>query len=72
MNEKEFKVHAYGKSELAMMYFPGNSKKVALTKFRLWLLRNKRLKGFVSRESKFFTPKQVEIILEELGEPEPP
>ena len=71
MNEKEFKIHAYGKSELAMMYFPGDSKKVALTKFRLWLLRNKKLRGFVSRETKFFTPKQVRIIVDELGDPEP-
>ena len=70
MKEKEFKIHAYGKSDLAMLYFPGDGKKEALTKFRLWLLRNKRLRGFVSRESKFFTPKQVKIILEELGEPD--
>ena len=71
MKEKEFRIRAYGKSELAMMYFPGDNKKIALTKFRLWLLRNKKLRGFVSRDSKYFTPKQVRIIVDELGEPEP-
>ena len=71
MNEKEFKIHAYGKSELAMMYFPGDSKRSALRKFRFWLSLNKKLKHFVSRNYKFFTPKQVRIIVDELGDPEP-
>ena len=70
MKEKEFKIHAYGKSELAMLYFPNDGKKEALNKFRTWLQRNKRLKGFVSRHSNYYTPKQVKIIVEELGEPD--
>ena len=70
MNEKEFKIHAYGKSELAMMYFPGDSPERALKKFRFWLSLNKKLKHFVSRNYKFFTPKQVKIIFDELGEPD--
>ena len=65
-----FKIHAYGKSELAMLYFPGDGKKEALNKFRTWLQRNRRLKGFVSRQSNYYTPKQVKIIVEELGEPD--
>ena len=70
MKEKEFKIHAYGKSELAMLYFPHDGKKEALNKFRTWLQRNRRLKGFVSRQSNYYTPKQVKIIVEELGEPD--
>jgi hypothetical protein len=65
-----FKIHAYGKSELAMMYFPGDSKELALKKLRCWFAKNKNLKHFVSREKKYFTPKQVKIIIEELGEPD--
>jgi hypothetical protein len=70
MNEKEFKIHAYGKSELAMKYFPGDNKELALKKLRCWFSKNKKLKHFVSREKKYFTPKQVKIIIEELGEPD--
>ena len=36
MKEKEFKIHAYGKSELAMLYFPGDNKELALKKLRCW------------------------------------
>ena len=70
MKEKEFKIHAYGKSELAMLYFPGDNKELALKKLRCWFAKNKNLKHFVSREKKYFTPKQVKIIIEELGEPD--
>ena len=70
MKEKEFKIHAYGKSELAMLYFPGDNKELALKKLRCWLAKNKKLRHFVSREKKYFTPKQVKIIIEELGEPD--
>ena len=70
MKEKEFKVHAYGKSELAMMYFPGDNKELALKKLRCWFAKNKKLKHFVSRNYKFFTPKQGKTIFDELGEPD--
>ena len=69
MNEKEFKIRAYGKCELAMMYFPENSKHTALKKLRFWLSVNERLKHLVSREKNHYTPKQVKLIVDELGEP---
>ena len=70
MDETRFKLRAYGKSELAMLYFPGDSKDVALKKFRFWLRQNKRLRGCISRGSNFYNPKQVRMILDELGEPD--
>jgi hypothetical protein len=53
-----------------MLYFPGDSKDVALKKFRFWLRQNKRLRGCISRGSNFYNPKQVRMILDELGEPD--
>ena len=70
MKEKEFKVHAYGKSELAMMYFPGDSKENAMRKFRFWLTVNKRLRKFITPKRKYYSPKEVRIIIDELGEPD--
>ena len=70
MKEKEFKIHAYGKSELAMMYFPGDSKRSALRKFRFWLKVNKRLRKFITPKRKYYSPKQVRVIIDELGEPD--
>ena len=65
-----FKIHAYGKSELAMMYFPGDSKDSALRKFRFWLKVNKRLRKFITPKRKYYSPKQVRVIIDELGEPD--
>ncbi len=70
MNEKEFIVRAYGKSELAMLYFPGDSKDNAMRKFRFWFRVNKRLRKFITPKIKYYNPKQVRIIIDELGEPD--
>ena len=43
MSEKEFKIRTYGKSELAMMYFPKLSKRAAAQKLRTWVKTNPRL-----------------------------
>ena len=69
MKEEKFVVRAYGKSELAMMYFPNSSEETAIKKFRNWLRINPRLKGFIDRGSRCYTPKQVRAIVEEIGEP---
>ena len=69
MKEEKFVVRAYGKSELAMMYFPKDSQETATNKFRNWLRINPRLKGFIDRSSRCYTPKQVRRIIEEVGEP---
>ena len=60
-NMKEFKVKAYGKSELAMLYFPdAGSAHTAV---------NHLMKMGYRKSDKFFTPKQVAVIAEYLGEP---
>jgi len=69
MKNEPFVIRAYGKSELAMKYFPDLTKESAMKKFRNWLRINPRLRKLVSKNSRNFTPKQVRIIIEEVGEP---
>ena len=68
-SEESFEIKFYGKSELAMMYFPGDSKENALYKFRIELKLNPRLRHLVAKNIHRFTPRQVKIIVDELGEP---
>lgn len=71
----EFKVKAYGKSELALLYFPdASSAHTAVNHLMSWIRRNpqlmEQLAGMGYRKSaKFFTPKEVKLIVEYLGEP---
>ena len=67
--EEKFVVRAYGKSELAMIYFPESSKETAMKKFRNWLRINQRLRNYINKNARCYTPKQVRIIVEEVGEP---
>ena len=69
MKEEPFTIRAYGKGELAMIYFPMLAPESAANKFRTWLKLNPRLKHLVSRRSNDYTPKQVKLIVDELGEP---
>jgi len=74
MNEETFKVRAYGYSELAQLYFPNVTKKSASTQLGKWIEINSELKlqlksyGF-KRGKRILTPKQVEIIVINIGEP---
>ena len=63
MTDETFIIRAYGKSELAMMYFPDLSKETAMKKLRFWLSVN------INRNFRNFTPKEVRLIIEEIGEP---
>ena len=64
----EFKVKAYGKSELAMLYFPdAGSAHTAVN--HLMSLSEGLMKMGYRKSDKFFTPKQVAVIAEYLGEP---
>ena len=71
-----FKIQPYGKSELALLYFP-NAATVsgALSNLNYWIRRNKALskaplkKCGMPPRSKSFTPKEVALIIEHLGEP---
>ena len=66
---KSFEIRAYGKSELAMIYFPHSSQDTAMKKLRRWFKINPRLRHLVNRDIEDFTPKQVRLIVREVGEP---
>lgn len=69
-----FKTKSYGFAELACHYLPALNKKSASNQLRNWINKNEKLKlalsdaGVLNRQ-KIFTPKQVRIILDHLGEP---
>ena len=71
----EFKVRAYGKSELAWLYFPtANSAHTAVNHLMAWVRRNPdRVNGLhklgYRKSTKFFTPKEIALIIDYLGEP---
>lgn len=70
-----FKIQQYGKSELALLYFP-NSRTAsgALNNLNFWIdrkpgLRRKLRDVGMPRKAHFFTPKEVGIIVRAIGEP---
>lgn len=69
MRDEKFIIRAYGKSELAMLYFTNNTKETAIKQFRTWLKVNPRLRHLVSRKKRYYTPKEVKLIVGEVGEP---
>ncbi len=69
MKDEKFVIKTYGKTELAMKYFPNLTPESAMKRFRNWLIINKRLKKLVSKKIRYYTPKQVRSIIEEVGEP---
>ena len=69
MNEEKFIIRAYGKSELAMLYFKNYTQESAMTRFREWLRVNPRLRHLIDRNRHFYTPKEVKMIVGEVGEP---
>ena len=65
---------SYGKSELAMMYFPDSNPHVALNRLNAWIRRCQPLTEALagcsqSTHAKYFSPKAVRLITEYLGEP---
>ena len=69
MKQESFVIRAYGKSELAMMYYPRLSQASAAKKFRNELRTNPRLSHLGTKKKHDFTPKQVRLVVDELGEP---
>ncbi len=71
MNE----IKSYGKSELALLYFPNATTPIgALSNLNSWIRGNKQLSDELRScgmppKSKFFTPKEVALIFHYLGEP---
>ena len=72
---ENIKIRAYGKSELALLYFPtANSSHTAVNHLMAWIrlctpLWDELLKMGYCKTSKSFSPKQVKAIVEYLGEP---
>lgn len=75
MTTDNFKIRAYGKSELALLYFPNAlTQSGALSNLNFWIHRNKKLTKALQRcgmppKSKSFSPKEVALIIDYLGEP---
>ena len=71
---KDFKIRAYTKKELALCYFPDSSPSVAVHHLMAWIRRCTPLSDELSATGytithKYFTPRQVRAIVEQLGEP---
>lgn len=69
-----FKPQPYTKRELALLYFPQSTPQAAVNHLMTWikrspaLLHTLRLTGY-RKTSRYFTPRQVEAIVSQLGEP---
>lgn len=66
--------HAWGVTEFAQLYFPEQPPSVAYKRMRRWIiesrgLRQKLLDAGWAPFQKLYTPKQVECLLNHLGEP---
>ena len=73
--KKEFEIRSYGKSELALLYFPNTkTTKGALNNLNFWINYNRELSQKL-RELKspprahHYTKREVELIVEYLCEP---
>ena len=53
MKQQEFIIKFYGKSELAMLYYDGDSPENAMSKFRVELKRNPRLCHLVNSTHRY-------------------
>lgn len=67
-------IRAYSKQELATIYFPDTDPHAATTRLTNWIKRCGPLREAVGRcqigkHSKFFSPKQVQLIIDYLGDP---
>lgn len=75
MRHPAFKAHRpYGKTELAMLYFPNSTPHTALNHLMAWIKRCRPLQEELKRLhydklQKCLTPIQVEAIVEAFGEP---
>jgi hypothetical protein len=72
--EPEFEIKVYLKEELAVMYHPHMEPKAAMKKMRQWINLNPELKKRMKEaqlcaQMHWYTPKQVAILVEFLGEP---
>lgn len=69
------KSKVWGHMELALLYFPGILPKSASSQLAQWIRRDEDLladlmKAGYHKGQRMFTPRQVEILVDHLGEPE--
>ena len=69
-----FMIRSYTKKELALMYFPESMPRTAVNHLMSWIRRCEPLWQQLQASgyhptSKLFTPRQVQAIVEKLGEP---
>ena len=69
MKNETFRIRVYGKSELAMLYFPHMSPEGALKALKRWIKINPRLSKMKLNKGKYYTPNQVKKMVCEWGEP---
>lgn len=67
--ENAFKIRSYGRTELALLYFPHHCPDAAYRKLKSWLLLNPTLRPIAHSRQRTYTPLQVEEIVNQLGEP---
>ena len=65
---------SYGKAELAMLYFPTATPKVALNRLVRWIKRSPELTQMIQRSppgkfAHFYSKQQVEAIVDFLDDP---
>jgi hypothetical protein len=68
MEHKEFQIRSYGFGELAQLYFPHIAKPSASRMFSRWIhtspqLIQKMAETNWKKRSKYFTPKQVKVLV---------
>lgn len=70
-----FKIRSYSKKELALEYFPtASTPHAAVNHLMSWIKRCAELYDLLNnigyqKNAKFFTPREVKLIIEYLGEP---
>ena len=72
--EKQFEIRTFGFGELAQLYFPNVTKASASRMFSQWIhscpqLINKLSELNWKSRSKYFTPKQVKVLIEHFDPP---
>ena len=74
IRKMKFIIRTYDKHELALLYFPDSDRDTALRHLRRWIIRcpdlcRKLAESNAAVKAKTYTPYQVKLITDHLGEP---
>ncbi len=64
-----FRIRAYGRMELASLYFPGTTPQHAWRSLRTWIDRMPGLRQNMGPMRRVFTPRQVALLIAAFGHP---